>query len=309
MASLKTNTARHRDATGAGDAFAAMLDRWRGGGQGRTPIIMGIVNVTPDSFSDGGLFLDADAAIAQGRRLAEEGAAILDIGGESTRKDAAPVSEEEERRRVLPVIEALRTTGVLISIDTIKGSVAEAAIDAGAHILNDIRGLQGDPDMAAVAARRKAGVVAMHNPGLLGSAEALPGDPIRACRLYFGRTLEIARAAGVGDDRLVLDPGFGFGKAPEQNFEILRRLPELNELGFPVLVGTSRKSFIGRITGRESADRLIGTLVTSAIAAMGDAAILRVHDVAAHVEAMQVAAAIRSAGAPAGPAGLAGPEA
>lgn len=294
MATPNANVARADAGAGVGDGFAAALQGRRGGRA--APLIMGIVNVTPDSFSDGGLFLDRDAAVAQGRRLAEEGADILDIGGESTRKDAAPVSEDEERRRVLPVVEALRATGALISIDTMKASVAAAAIDAGAHIVNDVRGLQGDPDMAATAARYGAGVVAMHNPGVLGSADPIPGDPIRACSVYFERTLAIARRAGVDEDRLVLDPGFGFGKTPEQNLEILARLAELDSLGLPLLVGTSRKSFIGRVTGRESADRLIGTLVTSVVAALAGAAILRVHDVAAHVEAMRMAAAIRTAG-------------
>jgi dihydropteroate synthase len=294
MAIPNANVARAETGAGVGDGFAALLRRWRG--SGAAPLIMGIVNVTPDSFSDGGLYLDRDAAVSHGRRLVEEGAEILDIGGESTRKDAVPVSEDEEKRRVLPVVEALRATDALISIDTMKASVAEAAIDAGAHIVNDIRGLQGDPDMAETAARHGAGLVAMHNPGVLGSTDPIRGDPIRACSRFFERTLAIARHAGVSEDRIVLDPGFGFGKAPEQNLEILARLSELDSLGFPLLVGTSRKSFIGKVTGRESSDRLIGTLVTSVVAALAGAAILRVHDVAAHVEAIQMAAAIRAAG-------------
>jgi dihydropteroate synthase len=294
MATSNANAARPVAITGVGDGFFALLQRWRSGGA--TPIIMGIVNVTPDSFSDGGLYLDPDAAIAQGRRLLQEGAEILDIGGESTRKDAAPVDEAEEKRRVLPVFEALRTTNALISIDTMKAAVAEAAIDAGAHIVNDVRGLQGDPDMATVAARHGAGVVAMHNPAILGSTDPIAGDPIHALSHYFERTLAIARRAGIDDSRIVLDPGFGFGKTPEQNLEILARLRELERLGFPLLVGTSRKSFIGRVTGRESSDRLIGTLVTSVVAAFAGAAILRVHDVTAHVEAMRMVGAIRTAG-------------
>lgn len=298
MAISNASAARPDAIAGVGDGFAALLQRWRRGGV--APIIMGIVNVTPDSFSDGGLYLEPDAAIAQGRRLLQEGAEILDIGGESTRKDAAPVDEDEEKRRVLPIIAALRTSSALISIDTMKASVAEAAIDAGAHIVNDVRGLQGDPGMAEVAARRGAGVVAMHNPGVLGSADPIPGDPIQALSRYFERTLAIARRAGIDDGRIVLDPGFGFGKTPEQNLEILARLKELERLGFPLLVGTSRKSFIGRVTGRESSDRLIGTLVTSVVAAFAGAAILRVHDVAAHVEAMRMAGAIRAAGSGSG---------
>jgi dihydropteroate synthase len=279
-----------------GRRFAAMLDAWRSGGRSSPTLVMGIVNVTPDSFSDGGLFFDAETAIAQGKRMLGDGAAILDVGGESTRGNATPVSEEEERRRVLPVVAALAAAGGLVSIDTMKASVAEAGIEAGAEIVNDIRGLQGDRDLAATAARHGAGVIAMHNPGLLGSSRPLEGDPVQACRAYFERTLAIARRAGIAEDRIALDPGFGFGKSPEQNLELLARLPELTALGFPVLVGTSRKSFIGKITGRELRERLIGTLATNVAAALAGAAIVRVHDVAEHVEAMRMAAAIRGAG-------------
>jgi dihydropteroate synthase len=280
----------------AGSDFAAMLDEWRAAGSARVPFVMGIVNVTPDSFFDGGRFAETEAAIRHARRLAEEGAAILDVGGESTRKDAEVVPAEEELRRVLPVIEAAVATGVPISIDTMKAAVAEAAIHSGATIVNDVRGLQGDPDMAAVVAQHGAGVIAMHNPAVLGSAKPLPGDPVEICLRYFERTLSIARDAGIQEDRIVLDPGFGFGKSPEQNVELLRRLPELGALGFPILVGTSRKSFIGKVTGRDNPDRLAGTLVTSTVAALsGAAAILRVHDVAEHVEAMRMAAAILGA--------------
>ncbi len=296
MAYPNTNAARLDGSHQAGDAFAALLRDWRHR-KARAPIIMGIVNVTPDSFSDGGLFFDRDAAIAHGLALVDEGATILDVGGESTRKGAAPVSEEEEKRRVLPVIEALRSSDVLISIDTIKATVAEAAIDAGAHIVNDVRGLQGDPGLAGVAARHGAGVVAMHNPAILGSAEPLPGDPIAVLRAFFRASLAIAQRAAIAEDRLVLDPGFGFGKSVEQNLEILARLNELHDLGFPLLVGTSRKSFIGHVTDRETDKRLVGTLVTNVVAALADVTILRVHDVAAHVEAMQVAEALRAAAA------------
>jgi dihydropteroate synthase len=265
---------------------------------------MGVVNVTPDSFSDGGLFAAADAAIEHGRKLLAEGAAILDIGGESTRRAAEPVGEAEELARVLPVIEALRAAGGLISVDTMKAPVAAAALSAGAHIVNDIRGLQGDAHMAEVAARWGAGVVAMHNPGLLGSAGPLPGDPVRLCLAFFGRSLTIARAAGIAENRIALDPGFGFGKSPEQNVELLARLAELAAPGFPLLVGTSRKAFIGKITGRDLPDRLIGTLVTNVAAALAGAAIIRVHDVAEHAEAMRMAAAIRAAGRDRGTAAL-----
>ncbi len=296
---------RHATFPDVGARFAAMLAPWResraDSGTARTPnmgapLIMGIVNVTPDSFSDGGLFHAPDAAVAQGRRLLAEGAAILDVGGESTRKGATPVAAAEELKRVLPVVEALAGEGALVSIDTMKAEVAEAAVLAGAAIVNDVRGLQGDPEMAAIAAHSGAGIVAMHNPGILGSAEPLPGDPVEACLAYFARTLEIAARAGIKDDRIVLDPGFGFGKSPEQNLALLRRLPELAALGRPILVGTSRKSFIGAVTGRESHGRLIGTLVTGIVAALGGAAILRVHDVAEHAEAMRMMAAIEAAG-------------
>jgi dihydropteroate synthase len=279
-----------------GAGFKRLLDQWRAGGSASAPIVMGIVNVTPDSFSDGGLFLDTEAAVTQGRRLSAEGAAILDIGGESTRGNATAVAADEEIRRVLPVVEALAASPALISIDTMKAKVAEAALLAGAHIVNDIRGLQGDPEIAAVAARHRAGIVAMHNPGVLGSTKPLEGDPVEHCRNYFVRTIEIARRAGIGEDRVALDPGFGFGKSAEQNLELLAGLPKLAELGFPILVGTSRKSFIGKVTGRELPDRLIGTIVTNVAAALAGAAIIRVHDVAEHVEAMRMAAAIRHAG-------------
>jgi dihydropteroate synthase len=283
-----------------GAGFARLLQRWRDGGRASPAIVMGIVNVTPDSFSDGGLFLDAEAAIAQGRRLAAEGAAILDIGGESTRGNATPVTEAEEKRRVLPVIEALAGGEALVSIDTMKATVAEAALHAGAHVVNDVRGLQGDPEIAPLAARHGAGVVAMHNPGVLGSTKALEGDPVAHCLRYFERTLDIARRAGISEDRIVLDPGFGFGKSQEQNLELLARLPELGALGFPILAGTSRKSFIGRAIGREMADRLIGTVATNVAAALAGAAIVRVHDVAEHVDAVRMAAAIRGAAGGAG---------
>jgi dihydropteroate synthase len=279
-----------------GASFAAILDRWRSAGPSRVPIIMGIVNVTPDSFYDGGRFADAAAAISHAEKLAEAGAAILDIGGESTRKGAIEVPAREEIERVLPVIESLAATGATISIDTMKAEVAEAAIEAGATVVNDIRGLQGDPQVAVVAARHGAGVIAMHNPGVHGSAKPLAGDPVDAVHSSLERSLALARRAGIREDRIVLDPGFGFGKSPEQNLEILKRLRELTALGTPILVGTSRKSFIGRATGRDNPDRLAGTLATSVVAALAGAAILRVHDVAEHVEAMRMVGAILAAG-------------
>ncbi|MGH6923153.1 MAG: dihydropteroate synthase [Propylenella sp.] len=279
-----------------GAGFAALLSRWRQSARVGAPIVMGIVNVTPDSFSDGGLFLDSESAIGHGERLAAECAEILDIGGESTRGNATAVTADEEMRRVLPVVGGLRAAGAVISIDTMKAEVAEAAIAAGAGIVNDIRGLQGDPELPRVAARHRAGAIAMHNPGLLGSSKPMEGDPVAGCLAYFERSLDIARKAGIPEDRIVLDPGFGFGKSLEQNLELLRRFSELTALGFPVLAGTSRKSFIGKVTGRESRERLVGTLVTNVAAAFAGAAIIRVHDVADHVDAMRMAAAIRGAG-------------
>jgi dihydropteroate synthase len=261
---------------------------------------MGIVNVTPDSFSDGGRFLDAATAVEHGRGLAKAGASILDVGGESTRAQASPVSVEDEIRRVVPVVAGLSGTPAVLSVDTMKAEVAAAALQAGAHVVNDVRGLQGDPRLAEVAARFGAGLVIMHNPGLLGSAAPLAGDPVSECLAFFDRSLDIAGRAGVQRDRTVLDPGFGFGKSLEQNLELLARLPELSVLGFPILVGTSRKSFIGKITGRQAPDRLMGTLATSIVAALAGAAIVRVHDVPEHAEALAMAAAIRAA-APSGP--------
>ncbi len=285
-------TSERAAAYDVGSHFAEMLNEWRAAGPSRVPFVMGIVNVTPDSFYDGGRFKDPGVAVEHARRLAHYGAQILDIGGESTRKGASAVSAVEEMERVIPVIEAATATGLPISIDTMKASVAEAALGAGATVVNDIRGLQGDENMAAVVARTDAGLVAMHNPAVLGSAEPLQGDPIDICRAYFERTLDIARRAGIREDRIVLDPGFGFGKSPAQNFELLRRLPELTALGYPILVGTSRKSFIGKATGQDNPERLAGTLATNVVAAMAGAAIVRVHDVAEHIEAMRMVGAI-----------------
>ena len=278
-----------------GGGFADLLRRWRHGGRASPAIVMGIVNVTPDSFSDGGLYADVSSAVAHGRQLASEGAAILDIGGESTRGNAVPVAAEDEKRRVLPVLQGLAAAGALLSIDTMKASVADAAIRAGAHLVNDIRGLQGDPDLPEVAARHGAGIIAMYNPGLLGSTKPLPGDPIGACLAFFEHSLTIARRAGILEDRIAFDPGIGFGKSPEQNLELIARTSELAAFGFPILIGTSRKGFIGQVTGREARERIIGTVVTNIAAALQGAAIVRVHDVTVHVEAMKMAAAIRAA--------------
>jgi len=281
-----------------GRGFADRLRRWREEGEAAAPIVMGIVNVTPDSFSDGGRYAEADRAIAHARALAGEGAEILDIGGESTRPGATPVGAQEELRRLLPVIEALAGDGVLLSVDTWKAEVAERALQAGAHIVNDVRGLQADAgagsEMAAVAARHGAGVVVMHNPGFLGSGSGTVGDPVLACAAFFEKSLAIAAGAGVAPDRIVLDPGFGFGKTLEQNFHLMAQTDALARLGYPVLIGTSRKSFINVLTGRSIAEGLYGTLATNVVCTFLGAAILRVHDVRPHVDAGRVAAKLRA---------------
>ena len=260
------------------------------------PLLMGIVNVTPDSFSDGGLFLDRDHAVDHGRDLHSEGADILDVGGESTRPGAKRVREQTELDRVVPVIKTLASeTVALISIDTVKPVVADKALAAGAVILNDVQGLQGDPDLARVAADHQAGVVIMHNPGLTGSSSGTEGDPVSACLRFFDKSLNIAASAGIPSDQIVLDPGFGFGKSMQQNLVLLSRFEELSSLGLPLLAGTSRKSFLGKLLDRSVTDRLAGTLASNIIAAKAGAAILRVHDVAEHRDALDVLSATRRA--------------
>ncbi|WP_423794548.1 dihydropteroate synthase [Methylobacterium durans] len=252
---------------------------------------MGILNVTPDSFSDGGLFLGEAAARMQAETLVADGAALVDIGGESTRPGHTPVPAEEEQGRVLPVIRALAARlPVPISIDTYKASTAEVALRAGARIVNDVWGLQREPDIARVAAAHGAPVIAMHNretidPGL---------DIVDDMRRFFERSLDIARRAGIPDADIVLDPGIGFGKSWEQHLEALRRLPEIRALGFPLLVGVSRKSLLGRLHDRETrpVDRLHGSIAAHVLAGTLGADIVRVHDVAAHIDAMRVVDAV-----------------
>jgi dihydropteroate synthase len=258
---------------------------------GLRPLVMGIVNVTPDSFSDGGDFLAADRAIEHGMRLVAEGADILDIGGESTRPGHAPVSAEEEIARVVPVIRALAArTDLPISIDTMKADVARAAIEAGASIINDVWGFQHDPALAQVAAAADVPVVVMHNrevddPSVDMMAEVLA---------FLRRSIEIALAAGVKRERIIVDPGFGFGKTHPQSLMLVRDLARLREeLNCPVLLGVSRKRAIGRATGRDvPRERVIGSVATAVVGAMNGAAIVRVHDVAPHVDAMNMFAAI-----------------
>jgi len=257
------------------------------------PIVMGVVNVTPDSFSDGGEWLDPAAAIAHGRDLVAQGAAILDVGGESTRPGAAPVGEAEELRRVLPVLEGLAAAGARLSIDTSKAAVAAAAIDAGATIVNDVTALRGDPGMAALVAAHDCDVCLMH---MLGEPRTMQRDPryadvVADVRAFLAERLEHAVAAGIDERRVWLDPGIGFGKTIDHNLELLSRLDELVALGRPVVVGTSRKSFLGRITGREAGDRVAGTIAANVLALARGASVFRVHDVAEAHDALAVAAA------------------
>lgn len=256
--------------------------------------LMGVVNVTPDSFSDGGLYLDPEAAVAHGRELAAAGAEILDVGGESTRPGADPVGEEEELRRVVPVIRGLNDLDCEISVDTSKAAVAAAALEAGAGIVNDVTALRGDPEMAALCAERGAGVVLMHMRGRPRTMQDDPryDDVVAAVKEFLAGRLEAAVAAGVAEERIWLDPGIGFGKTAAHNMELLRRLGELRELGRPLVIGTSRKSFIGKVDGSAAGERLGGTIASSVLAAAEGAEVLRVHDVAEVRQALSVATAI-----------------
>ncbi len=256
---------------------------------------MGVVNVTPDSFSDGGAFLDRDAAVNHGLRLAFEGADLLDVGGESTRPGAAPVSEREERNRVIGVIEGIRArdAAVRISIDTSKAAVAAAALDAGADYVNDVTALRGDPDMAALVAERGVDVCLMHMLGTPRTmqSEARYGDVVADVKAFLYERVEAAVRAGIAVERIEVDPGIGFAKTIEHNLELLHRLGELVDLGRPVVLGTSRKSFLGTITGREVAERMPATLATVVMGLERGAEVFRVHDVAPARDALAVAAA------------------
>jgi dihydropteroate synthase len=255
---------------------------------------MGIVNVTPDSFSDGGLFLDADAAVAHGLALAEEGAAILDVGGESTRPGAATVAEEEELRRVLPVVQRLAAAGHRISVDTTKVAVARAALDAGATIVNDVSAFRFEPGLAGLVAERGAHCCLMH---MLGEPRTMQEDPryddvVSEVKAFLEERLAFAVGEGISEERVWLDPGIGFGKTVAHNLELLRRLREIVAVGRPVVVGTSRKSFLGRLAGgKPEGERLPGTIATNVLALERGASIFRVHDVAPVVDALTVAAA------------------
>src|SRR5947209_9734295 len=258
--------------------------------------VMGVVNVTPDSFSDGGEYLDPDAAVRHGLELERDGASILDIGGESTRPGALPVSAEEELSRVLPVIEGLREQGARaqISIDTSKAAVAASAIDAGAGLVNDVTAFRGDPDTAGLVAARGVDCCLMHMLGEPRTMQLHPhyDDVVDDVKRFLEERVAFAAAHGVDRTRIMLDPGIGFGKTLEHNLELLRRLDEVVALGPPIMIGTSRKSFLGKLTGREDPrERLPGTIATNVIAYERGARVFRVHDVRPVVDALNVAAA------------------
>jgi len=264
--------------------------------------VMGIVNVTPDSFSDGGLYLDPAAAVEHARELERAGAAILDFGGESTRPGAEPVSAAEERRRVIPVIEELVATGLRaqVSIDTSKAAVAEAALSAGATLVNDVTALRGDAEMASLVAASGAECCLMH---MLGEPRTMQQDPryddvVSEVKAFLEERIAFAISAGVAEERILVDPGIGFGKTAAHNLELLSRIAELVALGRPVVVGTSRKSFLGRLTGRATEDRLAGTIATNVLAYERGASVFRVHDVGPVHDALAVAAATVRAGCP-----------
>jgi dihydropteroate synthase len=266
---------------------------------GPDPVLVGVLNVTPDSFSDGGDFLDPEQAASRATAMLDEGAGIIDVGGESTRPGSDPVPQEEEARRVVPVIRGILTqrSDAIVSIDTYRAATAEAALEAGAGIVNDVTALRGDPRMAEVVADAGCPLILMH---MLGEPKTMQRDPryedvVREVRDFLAARAEHAVAAGVEPENIILDPGIGFGKTLEHNLVLLRDLDKLVALGFPVLVGASRKSFLGRISGVEEArDRVSGTVAANVIAYERGATLFRVHDVRANREALAVARAVRS---------------
>jgi dihydropteroate synthase len=290
-----------RKATGMSLARAAASERAASGATsllGRLlashgPLVMGILNVTPDSFSDGGQFLDPAQALDQARRMMAEGADILDIGGESTRPygGATPVSFEQERARLSPVLAEVLALGVPVSIDTMKAKVAAWALQCGAAIVNDVWGLQRDPEMAAVVADHGAYIVIMHNREAADASLDIMAEVLR----FFEHSLEIAAQAGIRHDHIVLDPGIGFGKTPEQSMTMIARLDELKRFGLPLLVGPSRKRFINTVVPSAPDQRLGGSIASALLAVSAGASIVRVHDVAETVQALRVTAAIRGA--------------
>ena len=262
------------------------------------PVLMGILNVTPDSFSDGGEFFGVKPAVVQAEKMLDEGAHIIDLGGESTRPGSDPVSPKEELRRVLPVVRGILESRpeTKISIDTYRASTAEAALDAGARVVNDVTALRGDSRMAGLVAERGCPVVLMH---MLGEPKSMQRDPryddvVREVRDFLVGRVEYAISAGVREENVILDPGIGFGKMLRHNLELLNGLNVFVELGFSVLVGASRKSFLGKILGSDATgDRLFGTVATNVIAYERGATLFRVHDIRANKEALEVAAAVR----------------
>jgi len=256
------------------------------------PIVMGVLNVTPDSFSDGGRFIDPASALAHAREMMAEGADILDIGAESTRPygGAVPVSRQDELDRLAPVLPEVVALGAPVSIDTIKADVAAWALGVGATIVNDVWGLQRDPDMARVVAEHRAPVIIMHNRDAADASIDIVADVMA----FFARSLELAARAGIPDDRVVLDPGVGFGKTPEQSMTVIARLEAFKRFGLPLLVGASRKRFINAVVPSSPDERLGGSIAAHLLAVRNGATIVRVHDVAETVQALRVAAAIGS---------------
>jgi dihydropteroate synthase len=259
------------------------------------PVVMGVLNVTPDSFSDGGRFVAAEAAVEHALRMVEEGAAIIDIGGESTRPGADPVSGDEELRRVLPVIERLRRASqVVISIDTSKPEVIRGATEAGAGLINDVRALR-EPGALEAAAAGECAVCLMHMQGDPRTMQQAPSyvDVVKEVKAFLDARVHTCCIAGIALDRIVVDPGFGFGKTLEHNLELLRRLGELATGEWPVLIGLSRKSIVGKLTGRGAGERVHGSVALAVIAALNGAQIIRAHDVAATVDALRTVAAVK----------------
>lgn len=257
--------------------------------------VMGILNVTPDSFSDGGCYLDVEQAVAHAELMAVEGATLIDIGGESSRPGASPVSIDEELARILPVIRAVAdTVDVLLSVDTYKAEVARSALEAGAHLINDITALHGDTGMAAIVAEMGAGLILMHMKGTPRTMQQSPqyGDVVGEICMSLQKSIQTAEAQGVAAERIIIDPGIGFGKTMEHNLEILKRLEEFRELQKPLLIGTSRKSFIGNILELPVTERVEGTTATVCWAIAHGVDIVRVHDVKANVRAAQMTDAL-----------------
>jgi dihydropteroate synthase len=258
-----------------------------------SPRVMGVINVTPDSFSDGGHHAGVDAAYAQAQRMLEAGAAIIDIGGESTRPGAAPVPLDEELRRVLPVVHAVSRLPVVVSVDTSKPEVMQAAIDAGAGMINDVRALAA-PGALQVVARADVAVCLMHMQGEPASMQQRPAydDVVTEVVAFLRQRVEDCRLGGIGADRVLVDPGFGFGKTIAHNLELLRRLAEVVAIGLPVLVGLSRKSMLARLTGRAPGERVAGSVALALLAVQAGARIVRVHDVPETVDALKVWTAV-----------------